>query len=449
MISGAPINVFDYGAKGDGTTDDTVAIQAAINNPGKVVYFPAGTYVISDTLVPQCSQIIGEYFNGTYGTIIKPTNVVTKTISIGGGNYPAVVKDFCIDGTNTTNATGIFFGDAGSCACFVENLYVKNFTGSSAVGIRIGDMLKSTLVRVTGYANQTGILIDAVTGSFPTTVNFVSCGTSSSVGYGEKIVQGYQITHENCYFESSGLEGVYIETSTSDAVLVAYHNCWFEDNYISNATKSQVLIYDTGSRTIEPIFDECLFSGSNKDIIFDGIYIRAYLNMIQTTPKTDGVQVKNNANLYIGPIFSLNLSPTGYLTTSTGGTVTYWRNSINSIESEWTDWTPSYSGGSSMTFTSVTTNVARYKTIGKTLFVDILFQGTTGGTAAEWINFTLPSGITPKSSIYTPAYLYDSASEIGYLRTDGTATVRFYKTSGNWGLGAGKSCGISFSTEIN
>ncbi len=42
-----------YGAKGDGVTDDTAALQLAINENtgrGRVVFFPAGTYLVSDTL---------------------------------------------------------------------------------------------------------------------------------------------------------------------------------------------------------------------------------------------------------------------------------------------------------------------------------------------------------------------------------------------------------------
>lgn len=46
------VSVKDYGAKGDGVTDDTKAIQAAIDNGENApAYIPPGVYVISDTLV--------------------------------------------------------------------------------------------------------------------------------------------------------------------------------------------------------------------------------------------------------------------------------------------------------------------------------------------------------------------------------------------------------------
>ncbi|QRV88543.1 exo-beta-1,3-glucanase [Ceratobasidium sp. AG-Ba] len=58
-------NVKDYGAKGDGVTDDTAAIQAAIADGGRcgqgcksstvspgLVYFPSGTYLVSSPIIP-------------------------------------------------------------------------------------------------------------------------------------------------------------------------------------------------------------------------------------------------------------------------------------------------------------------------------------------------------------------------------------------------------------
>ena len=46
MISGALVNVQDYGAVGDGTTDDTNAFIAAAAL-GKPIWMPQGNYVVS------------------------------------------------------------------------------------------------------------------------------------------------------------------------------------------------------------------------------------------------------------------------------------------------------------------------------------------------------------------------------------------------------------------
>jgi len=70
MVAGSRINVLDFGATGDGTTDDTAAIQAAIdeayvstNFDNKSVFLPtpASGYKITSTLnLYQRVALIGE-----------------------------------------------------------------------------------------------------------------------------------------------------------------------------------------------------------------------------------------------------------------------------------------------------------------------------------------------------------------------------------------------------
>ena len=73
--TGNTINVKDYGARGDGSTDDATAVKRAIeeakNRPGSTLFFPAGTYMISTLLDAHSNtRWVGE---GRDKTILKCT----------------------------------------------------------------------------------------------------------------------------------------------------------------------------------------------------------------------------------------------------------------------------------------------------------------------------------------------------------------------------------------
>lgn len=82
-------NVREFGAKGDGVTDDTAAIKAAITAAsaltvgttiiGRVVYFPAGRYLISDNLYqPRTVSLVGEGARNSW--IVAPANTEFRIV---------------------------------------------------------------------------------------------------------------------------------------------------------------------------------------------------------------------------------------------------------------------------------------------------------------------------------------------------------------------------------
>src|SRR5450631_3918885 len=76
------INIKNYGAVGDGVTDDATSIQNAINHAnslgGGTIFFPSGTYIIGTTILMYSSiKLIGDGIANPIGT--AATTIKAKT----------------------------------------------------------------------------------------------------------------------------------------------------------------------------------------------------------------------------------------------------------------------------------------------------------------------------------------------------------------------------------
>lgn len=96
----------DFGATGNGTTDDTTFIQAALNT-GKQVWLPAGTYKITAPLVITQGGLRGASSKNT--TLLC---VATHAIQISSGTftnrYQCVISDLAIRSSTGTNCDDKF-----------------------------------------------------------------------------------------------------------------------------------------------------------------------------------------------------------------------------------------------------------------------------------------------------------------------------------------------------
>ena len=81
------VSVRAAGAKGNGRTDDTAALQAILNqaaNTGKIVFFNAGIYKVTRTLdIPKGSKIVGEAYpvimsSGSYWASMKTPQPIVR-----------------------------------------------------------------------------------------------------------------------------------------------------------------------------------------------------------------------------------------------------------------------------------------------------------------------------------------------------------------------------------
>jgi hypothetical protein len=119
------VSVKDFGAVGDGATDDTAAIQAAINyatsrSSGAAVRLPSGIYIISAPLNIQASgvSLVGD---GSLATTVQCNNSAINLINIGSSD--AFNGSFIVD--NTISGIGFKgFGTANPTSGVTINVFV-------------------------------------------------------------------------------------------------------------------------------------------------------------------------------------------------------------------------------------------------------------------------------------------------------------------------------------
>lgn len=157
------VNVKAYGAVGDGTTDDTAAIAAALNaaalatpsnmwSLAKVVYFPPGSYLTGPIVLPHRVGLKGASTT-TVRLKLKANAGVNANLITNQQNYSGVndaqlctIRDLWLDGNRPNQLagswnSGIVLNNSTPSGTYqttdgrhqVSNVWIENFTGSGLV----------------------------------------------------------------------------------------------------------------------------------------------------------------------------------------------------------------------------------------------------------------------------------------------------------------------------
>jgi len=98
------VNVHTLGVKGDGTADDTAAIRHALD-AHRVLYFPSGHYVVTDTIALKPDTVLV----GLHPTLTQ-FDLLDSTPGYQGVGAPKAVLSAPVDGSNVIRGFGVFTG---------------------------------------------------------------------------------------------------------------------------------------------------------------------------------------------------------------------------------------------------------------------------------------------------------------------------------------------------
>lgn len=285
-------SVKDFGAVGDGVTDDTAAINRAFyqlfsresnTEIRRSLFFPAGVYKVTDTIkIPTYAKVYGE---GKNSSIIRQTTVTPgfafadslQQITVNIGNSGATIPSFIeINDLSLQNtASGDVVDVTSAQNCIVRRVALQGSQSSSPSGVGTGApscvKLSSTAINQTKnlvfeqcdlIGNNFGIVADDDMQSilfngcyFDKLYKGAKLGENTS-GSGASIVGPKALRITNSYFNDVYNTGIHVYAI--GGIVSAYN--YFADvgnssNGIGNPSADVIIFGADGNASIGDIFD--------------------------------------------------------------------------------------------------------------------------------------------------------------------------------------------------
>jgi Endopolygalacturonase len=222
-FSSSPLNIKNFGGKGNGKTDDSASIQKAFDSikDNGAIYFPKGIYIIKRTImIPSYIRIVGEskrstilFYQGTDKAFVSGD----RSGKYGTGSYHISIEDVAFQGQDT--GIGLYIT---SRYLTVNNVEISHF----AVGIDAQYCWTNKFYNVSVFHNEIGFK----GGSFLNANSFINCIFAA----GQKAItfnQGWNIAFVGCQFEAYTDACFSFNEDTKDAIWnLSVNGCYFENS---------------------------------------------------------------------------------------------------------------------------------------------------------------------------------------------------------------------------